>query len=218
MSMKNGTYHNYVWRCTLYLCLLLLATPTIAAEARYKNPKVNGYALDYCRTWGANCGKPAADAFCQNKGYSNALRFHVKKNAPPTRVIGTGSICRDAGCNRIDWVACAAEASFAHPKYQGYALDLCARWGQGCGKPAADAFCWNRGYRRAVDFAVRHDAPPTRVIGDGKICKDSFCDRIVAVTCKNRRSKGGGPGGKSDSFSETMPIPPDASEFADFEF
>ena len=220
MSRKKVTFNNSIWYFILYLCLLLLAAPTIAAEARYKNPKVNGYSLDYCRTWGANCGKPAADAFCKDKGYRNAQRFHVKKNTPPTRVIGSGRICRDAGCDRIDWVACAAEISFAQPKIRGYALDLCAQWGKNCGKPAADAFCRNRGYKTAVDFAVRHNTPPTRVIGGGKICKKSFCDRIVAVTCKDKRNAGGSSidCAKCDSAGETMQIPPDASEFADFDF
>lgn len=220
MSRKNVIFNKYVCRYTLFFCLLLLATPTSAAEARYKNPKVNGYALDYCRTWGADCGKPAADAFCKNKGYRNALSFHVRKNTPPTRVIGNGRICRDAGCDRIDRVVCQAEISFAQPKIRGYALDLCARWGKGCGKPAADAFCRKRGYKTAVDYAVRRDSPPTRVIGDGKICKGAFCDRIVAVTCKNKRNTGasGIDCGKCDFAGETMQIPPDASEFADFEF
>ncbi len=220
MNRNKVRCNRVIGQLILFSCLLLLAVPSMAAEARYKNPAVNGYALDYCRTWGASCGKPAADAFCRNKGYSKALRFHVRRNTPPTRVIGSGQICRHAGCDRIDWVTCAAEISFAQPKVRGYALDLCAHRGRDCGKPAADAFCRNHGYRTAVDFAVRHDAPPTRVIGDGKICKQSFCDRIVAITCKNKRNTSGSSSdcAKCDSGGDTMSIPPDASEFVDFDF
>ncbi len=220
MSRKQAIFNHFVRQLIPGICLLLLAAPSIAAEARYKNPKVNGYALDYCLTWGTNCGKPAADAFCRNKGYKKALRFHVRKNTPPTRVIKSGQICSHAGCDRIDWLACAAEISFAQPRFRGYALDLCKHWGRDCGKPAADAYCRKYGYQAAVDFAVHHDTPPTRVIGDGKICKQSFCDRIVAITCKNKQNTGGSSSdcGKCDSGGETMQVPPDASEFVDFDF
>lgn len=205
--------------CILSLSLAVLAAPVSAAEARYANPKVGTYALDYCYTLGANCGKPAADAFCRSKGYRQALSFLVRENSPPTAVIGGGNICTHSGCDRIVSLVCEADAVFRNPEVKGVALDLCARWGRDCGKPAADAFCRSRGYREALDLAVRQNTPPTRVIGTGDVCNQPACDRIVAVACKGpRQQAGGGPGGKADSAADTMAVPPDASEFADFEF
>ena len=43
-------------------------TASIAGEAR----------LDWCRDWESNCGKPAADAYCQSRGLSKgALSFEI---------------------------------------------------------------------------------------------------------------------------------------------
>lgn len=194
-----------------------LSRPASAAEARYNHPKVKGQALDYCKKWGQGCGRPAADAYCRFKGYRRALRHRVKQNAPPTRIISSGQICNAPGCDRIDWVACEADAVFKNPKVKNYALDLCKQWGKGCGKPAADAFCWSKGYRSSVDFAVRNDRPPTRVIGTSQICNKPFCDRIVLVTCKDPRGGGGGAGGKADEIGNAMSVADDEEEFVIFD-
>ncbi len=67
-----------------------------------------------------------------------------------------------------------------NPTIAGTALDICRRWGQECGKPAADAYCRQAGYSRSVDHRVRGNAPPTRDISSGKICDAAFCGRINA--------------------------------------
>lgn len=181
----------------LTLVILFLSTPASAAEARYKNPKIGGYALDYCKKWGKECGKPAADAYCRKKGYRRALKYRVRRDTPPTKVISSGQVCQAPGCDRINYVVCEAEAVFRNPTVGKYPLDFCQQWGKGCGKPAADAFCRYRGYGRSVDFAVRPDRPPTKVIGTGQVCNQPYCDRIVLVTCRDRKGGGGGQGSKS---------------------
>ncbi|MEJ2164282.1 MAG: hypothetical protein P8X90_02055 [Desulfobacterales bacterium] len=208
-------------RCFIFFAAMLAAAafsaspPASAAEARYNSPKVKGYALDYCQSWGQKCGRPAADAYCRSKGYRRALRYRVKQNAPPTKVISDGRVCNAPGCDRIDWVACEADGVFKNPKVKGYALDVCRQWGQDCGKPAADTFCQSRGYKGSVDFAVRPDAPPTRVISTGQICNKPFCDRIVLVTCKG--GGGGGGGGKKDDAGDAMPVPEEEEAFVIFD-
>lgn len=211
-------------RRNIILFVLMLAAaafsasrPVSAAEARYNNPKVKGYALDYCQRWGQNCGRPAADAYCRSKGYRGALRYRVKQNAPPTRVISSGQVCKAPGCDRIDWVACDADGVFKNPKVKSYALDLCLRWGKDCGKPAADAFCRSREYGESVDFAVRSNYPPTRVIGTDQICNQPYCDRIVLVTCKGGGGGGGGAGGKADEFGDAMPVSEEEEAFVIFD-
>lgn len=206
----------------IWMTFIFFSTPVSAAEARYNNPKVGKYALDYCQKWGKGCGKPAADAYCRKKGYRRALRYHVRKDRPPTRVISSGQVCKAPGCDRIDYVVCEADGVFKNPKVGKYALDYCQQWGKGCGKPAADAFCRNKGFRQSVDFAVRPDRPPTRVIGTGQICKQPSCDRIVLVTCRDRKggggggkggktAGGGGTGGKADEAGDAMMVGGDDS-------
>ena len=81
-----------------------------AASDEFENPQVDGTALDYCREWAGNCGKPAADAWCQSKGYSQAIDYRVKNDTPPTRIVTSKQLCNDSGCDRIVWVRCAGGA------------------------------------------------------------------------------------------------------------
>ncbi len=157
--------------------------PVNAADARYNNPKVKQVALDYCKTWGGQCGLPAATAYCQSKGYKVAGRFGLRRDSPPTRVIGTGQTCKDPGCDRIAWVQCKGPKTYRNPKIGKVALDLCKTWGKDCGMPAATAYCKRRGHIRAAKFRVRQDSPPTRVINGEQVCKASNCDRISSVGC-----------------------------------
>ena len=72
----------------------------------YKNPRLDRYALDYCREWSKNCGKPAADAYCQSRGHTSAVSFTVQKNKPSTRVIRGRMVCDDPHCDRMASVTC----------------------------------------------------------------------------------------------------------------
>ena len=156
-----------------------------------RNPKVNGVALDMCKKWGKECGKPAADAYCRAHGYIGALSYKVQYDTPPTRVISTGQICNTSFCDRIVEVKCFKKrnsfinrvVTIKNPTVGGLALDLCRDWGKNCGMPAADAYCKDHGYKGALSYKVKKDTPPTRVISTGRICNKSYCDRIVEVKC-----------------------------------
>jgi hypothetical protein len=39
------------------------------------------------------------------------------------------------------------------------------------------------GYAAAAAFTPQMNAPPTRVIGSGQVCNDTYCGRIASVTC-----------------------------------
>ena len=62
--------------------------------------------LDLCREWGANCGQPAADAFCQQKGFARASSFRQENDSPPTYVISNNARCDQPMCDRIPEVTC----------------------------------------------------------------------------------------------------------------
>ncbi len=203
-------------RLWLLVICAALATPLQAGQERFNNPKVGKYALDYCRVWGKECGKPAADAYCRKRGYSKAIKFGVQKDKPPTRVIHGGKVCNEPYCDRISWVACLAK-TYDNPKLKGhklppYPLDYCRDWGKNCGKPAADAYCQSRGHTRSVSFKVKKDTPPTRVIRGRMVCDDAKCDLISSVTCgpKKRPSPptvrggvGADSGGEQDEAGDT---------------
>jgi hypothetical protein len=66
-------------------------------------------------------------------------------------------------------------------------LDWCLRWGEECGKPAADAYCRHRDPRRpyAADFSMAQDIGRTQIISSGEICADPGCDGFAHITCAN---------------------------------
>ncbi len=91
------------------------ASGGVPATRHFDNPLVEGVALDFCRSWARECGKPAADAFCQSQGFAAAIDFTRQPHAPPTRVIGSGQVCNGANCARIAAVTCGNAASGGTP-------------------------------------------------------------------------------------------------------
>lgn len=69
-------------------------------------PKVSGVRIDWCFGWSKDCGKPAADAFCQSKGFSEADQFGKESGVGPTRVLSTGQMCDDASCDGFKSISC----------------------------------------------------------------------------------------------------------------
>ena len=79
--------------------------------------------------------------------------------------------------------AYSVTATIPNPTVDGYALDYCREWTVNCGQLAADAYCQATGYDYAYSYEVTYNSPPTKTIGDERICNASFCDRISSVTC-----------------------------------
>lgn len=78
-------------------------------QAEFDAPMVDGVALDICREWGNNCNKPAADLFCQQQNFFESETFRIGNDQPPTRIITSGKLCEDKGCDRFSWIKCVGE-------------------------------------------------------------------------------------------------------------
>lgn len=77
-------------------------------------PSVGGNRVDWCLHWGAQCGEPAASAFCQRVGYDRASAWTIARNIGaqgPTVVLGNGALCANAGCDGFDSVTCVRGAA-----------------------------------------------------------------------------------------------------------
>jgi hypothetical protein len=80
----------------------------IPHERVFANPTWNEYRLDACLRWGAECGKPAADAFCRKKGFSESFYsvLDPERGRSHTRLIGTNQICDKDICVGFQMIIC----------------------------------------------------------------------------------------------------------------
>ena len=175
------------------LTIATAATASAGTKTFYK-PTHGGDRLDLCMNWGQGCGKPAANAFCKAKGYDKTTGYSVDHNiglTSPTRLIGTGAVCDQGFCDGFKKVTCQKTVQsvfFYKPKWNGDRLDLCVNWAQGCGKPAANAFCQSKGFAKSTGYSIEHNigtVTPTRLIGTGALCDQGFCDGFKGIKCGN---------------------------------
>lgn len=97
---------------------VFIAIPSRAQNAQtttFDNPSIGGQRLDWCNTWRTNCGAAAAKAFCQAKGYSEAVKFAVDPSPKITKVIGDGKTCiegvNNPGCDSFKFITCSNKST-----------------------------------------------------------------------------------------------------------
>jgi hypothetical protein len=80
----------------------------VPANRIFAPPKWQETALDWCVSWGRDCGKPAADSFCRAQGFSESLYFQADSGvgAKPTRLIGSDQICNGRNCVAFQIITC----------------------------------------------------------------------------------------------------------------
>ena len=96
----------------LILLAVLFLAPAQAQRRTYDHPKVTGYAVDNCLYFGETCGKPAADAFCDRKGYRESEHYRVAP-ARPTMVLGDDRVCDADFCVGLLDVVCVGTSKWA---------------------------------------------------------------------------------------------------------
>ncbi|HRA94706.1 MAG TPA: hypothetical protein PLL12_12145 [Aestuariivirga sp.] len=95
------------------LGILLLASS--AGEASVRNffaPAVDGSRIDNCLSGKAECGKPAADAFCVKEGFSESILFQ-REAASATRQLGSDTMCEGENCISFRRIKCIGPAETA---------------------------------------------------------------------------------------------------------
>lgn len=101
---------------TTIQCLKTTAAPTPddadedpnegTEQVIFKAPMFKGRRLDWCRGFATDCGKPAADAYCEMKGYDEAAEFVMAADIGKTRIISTGQKCNDSTCDGFKSIIC----------------------------------------------------------------------------------------------------------------
>jgi hypothetical protein len=195
------------------LAMLLTFGAAQAAEQDFVKPKVGIFRLDWCKVWAGQCGKPAADKFCQTKGFTQSNNFEEAVDigaSTPTIIITSGQQCADPSCDGFTFITCEKPDAppppppgppppgpgpggdthtYNNPKLGGVRLNVCLRKGVECdGEAAADAYCEAKGWDTSSDFNDTGPLPPfvkSRFIGNGKTCKGSNCRAFSDITCEN---------------------------------
>ena len=111
-------------RCAfaIYVAAIVLpaaaSLPAGAAEETFQRPTWNDKRLDLCFTWGKNCGKPVADAYCLAAGYEKAKGF-AQEPARPTQLIAQRRICNEFICQGFRSITCVTRAAKPGPRREG---------------------------------------------------------------------------------------------------
>lgn len=163
-------------------------------QVTYDFPKVDGIALDWCKTLGKKCGKPAANYFCRAKGHKRAIHFVKRNNIGFTKTLKSKEICRENSCDSFRTIKCQTKIAhppitpvkrFHLPKYRGIALDWCFTWGKNCGKVPADTYCLSKGFTKgAIRFQKQNNIGYTRIFQTGRICNNASCDGYKFIDCQ----------------------------------
>jgi hypothetical protein len=97
------------------ICQWPLAVPAAQSTQDFVAPKINQVRLDWCRHWARECGKPAAELFCRQMGFSKAVRFSIDSNVGargvPTVVFGDGRLCKAPYCSGFRIITCERETA-----------------------------------------------------------------------------------------------------------
>ncbi len=88
-------FEGYRWLGNLLTCL-----------DEFAPPMINGMRVDWCLSWGTDCGQAAADYYCQKEGYARAETWHMEK-VEPTFMMGDGKTCSGKGrCDGFSFIRC----------------------------------------------------------------------------------------------------------------
>jgi TIR domain len=85
--------------------------PGTRADIEVKDPRVNGRPVDWCLVPTKQCGKDAADRYCQMHNMGPAVSFRRQQSDERTLILGTSEICdttRFNRCDRFSVIVCSA--------------------------------------------------------------------------------------------------------------
>jgi hypothetical protein len=182
---------------TLAAMAIVGSTGLASAEQKvFDSPRYKSLALDWCKGWAADCGKPAADAWCVKQGYETASGFSRWDDlGEPTRIISNNQICDQPDCDSFTKITCqkadvyddeddADIVKYNKPMAGGRRLDWCLSWATDCGKPAADFYCKSKGHDKAISFKIASDIGKTRILKTNEKCTQPDCDGFKSITCE----------------------------------
>lgn len=97
------------------------APAPIAGSKTFEYPVYEIYRLNFCLRWDADCGEPAATAWCRTQGFAKARAWKVDQDIGslfPTIVLADKRVCADLPCDGFTEITCIAEDPAPPPARQ----------------------------------------------------------------------------------------------------
>jgi hypothetical protein len=98
-------------RYFIALIAVFFSVSSAFAEITFSNPRVNKRPVDWCLFPTKQCGKAAADRFCDIAHSGTAVRFRGERSSEPTLILGTRQLCDRSKfdhCDRFSVIVCSA--------------------------------------------------------------------------------------------------------------
>lgn len=172
----------------------------------FPRPTFEGRRLDWCYSFGSNCGVAAAEAFCRYQGYRGVDGYEKAGSVGPTRTIGSKQNCDNwNNCDGFSFIGCRsgygghrrdehrrghwpedrrpATGVFYRPRLEGVSLDWCLSQGWRCGAEPAQIWCRLNGFKRAVDFKSQKSGDITLYIDSREECPGN-CTTYRYIRCR----------------------------------
>jgi hypothetical protein len=158
------------------------------------HPTYHQERLNYCSLDGKICGLKLATQYCKSLGYARATHAIKAYNLGFTHYFPTKDRCKGSNCHGFVTINCAKsdankkayhyrEKRFVVPRFNNYRVDFCYDKQKGCGKQAANAFCANMGYSKAVHFKRETNLFATQNLGQKALCFGVGCQGFKYITC-----------------------------------
>lgn len=179
----------------------LFAASTASADIRFNYPRVNGVVVDWCQSFGYNCGWGGAHQYCRARGYPRARNWATFRPGR-TWVLANRQYCSGPQCTGFRHVTCVTRYNpgpgpgpgpgyppqggifrINYPMLNGAAVDRCTHWATNCGWGGANMLCRMRGYQRAVNFST-YNPGRTWIVGNRRYCYGPQCSGFSQVTCR----------------------------------
>jgi hypothetical protein len=96
------------------LAVLCCATSAFA-KSTVSNPVIENHPVDWCLMPTKQCGKPAADRYCQMMKLGDADTFERVRSTERTIILGTKELCdtkRFDHCDRFSRIVCKGGGNF----------------------------------------------------------------------------------------------------------
>ncbi len=100
---------KYLISTILYFSAIL---PAHSDVIEFFEPTIEGKRLDWCLSWGKDCGKEVAYVWCIKQGYIKAIHWEIDKHIAdksPTIMLNSRNTCSKKTCSGFRTIVCYRE-------------------------------------------------------------------------------------------------------------